>query len=152
MKTISAKDIRHLFGGKPSATPYHPTTATGSPAAVRTPHAPIAPKPASLESLFAALWEQHGNGIAPVREYTFHETRLWRYDFAFPSFLVAVECDGITHKGRGGRHNSDGDREKLNTAATLGWRVLRFSRMQLEDQPEHCAALVCAALEFGERN
>lgn len=150
MKTVPAADIRHLFGGNPSATPYRPTAAPGAPAAIRTPHASPAPKPPALETIFAALWEMHGNGAAPVREYTFHESRKWRFDFAFPARLVAVECDGITHKGRGGRHNSDGDREKLNTAATLGWRVLRFSRMQLEDQPEHCAALVCAALGFGE--
>lgn len=148
-----ARDVRHLFGGKPSDTPYNPSTdgpghdeAGVSPSVVRTPKAP---PPEPLETIFARIWEQHGNGLKPVREYTYHETRHWRFDFCWPDCMVAVECDGITAKGKGGRHNSDGDREKMNRAAVEGFRVLHFSRMQLEDQAEWCAELVRKALEFG---
>jgi very-short-patch-repair endonuclease len=59
-----------------------------------------------------------------VREYRFHPDRLWRFDFAFPGQRVAVEIDG-----RGRHQTVDGvrkDCEKLNEAARLGWRVLRF--------------------------
>ena len=49
----------------------------------------------------------------------------------------------------GGRHNTDRDREKLNTAAALGWRVLRFSHTALETDPAGCIELAAAALVLG---
>jgi hypothetical protein len=73
-----------------------------------------------------------------VREYAFARSwgRAWRFDFAWVACLVALEVDGGTHMvsvgpdGRrrvGGRHNSDADREKLNAAAAMGWRVVRWT-------------------------
>ena len=62
--------------------------------------------------------------------------RLWRFDFGFRAYLVAVEIEGIVPRriGRefvaGGRHGSVAgiieDMDKYNTAALLGWTVLRF--------------------------
>lgn len=68
--------------------------------------------------------------------------RRWRFDWAFlPPFMVAVEIEGLTVAPRCrrchprelvvlGRHASiggiKGDMEKYNTAALLGWTVLRF--------------------------
>jgi hypothetical protein len=104
-----------------------------------------------LEVMFAALWEDHGNDMEPVPEYTFGKSmgRRWRFDFAWPALKVAVECDGGQHSSYGGgRHNTDADREKLNAAAAMGWRVLRFSRTQLEDEPEQCIGVVLLALEY----
>jgi very-short-patch-repair endonuclease len=66
-----------------------------------------------------------------VREYRFHPTRRWRFDFAWPDHKVAVECDGGQWAFKGGRHNTDADRDKINTATSLGWSVLRFSRHQI---------------------
>ena len=51
---------------------------------------------------------------------------------------IALECDGGQFKTGGGRHNSDSDREKLNNAALLGWRVVRFSTQQLYSNPKKC--------------
>ena len=60
----------------------------------------------------------------PVREYRFHDTRRWRFDFAWPDIKLAVEIDGR------GRHQTvvgcRSDCEKANEAIRLGWRVLRF--------------------------
>lgn len=69
---------------------------------------------------------------APVREHRFHETRRWRFDFAWPEAKVAAECEGGTFSG--GRHTRgsgfEKDSEKYNAAALAGWRVFRFtSRM-----------------------
>lgn len=58
-----------------------------------------------------------------TREYLFHPTRKWRFDFAFPSQKLAVEVDGQRHRSFGGQRS---DCEKLNEAVRLGWRVLRF--------------------------
>ena len=69
------------------------------------------------------------------REYRFHATRKWRFDFAWPVCKVAVEVDGGRWQAGGGRHGSDSDREKINAAVELGWRVLRYSPQQVDDDP-----------------
>ena len=64
-----------------------------------------------------------------MREYEFHPTRKWRFDFAWPDSMLAVECEGGTWTG--GRHTTgsgfEADCEKYNAAALLGWRVLRYT-------------------------
>lgn len=66
-------------------------------------------------------------GVEPVKEYQFHPTRKWRFDYAFVNEKIALEVEGGVHTG--GRHIRPkgflGDMEKYNTAATLGWRLLR---------------------------
>ena len=65
------------------------------------------------------------------REYQFHPTRKWRFDFAWPDSkcMLAVECEGGTWTG--GRHTTgsgfEADCEKYNAAALAGWRVLRYT-------------------------
>ena len=74
----------------------------------------------------------------PEREHHFARAigRRWRFDFAWPAQRVAAECEGATWKGGKGRHTSGagfaGDCEKYSEAAILGWRVLRFTREQIE--------------------
>ncbi len=68
----------------------------------------------------------------PQREYRFHPVRRWRFDFAWPAQKLALECDGGQWKRNGGRHARDSDREKLNAAAILGWRVMRYSGKMLQ--------------------
>lgn len=66
-------------------------------------------------------------GLTPVREFSFHPTRKWRFDFAFPLAKVAVEIDGAVWSG--GRHTRGSgyvaDAEKFNEALVLGWQVIR---------------------------
>ncbi len=81
--------------------------------------------------------------LSAVPEYRFHETRKWRFDFAFPEQRLAVEVEGVRFVGRGkdtkleGRHVTptgfEGDAEKYNEAAILGWRVLRMTRKMIKD-------------------
>ena len=76
------------------------------------------------ESLQSALDAAPLPGWDLTPQYRFHETRRWRFDFAFPSVKLAIEVDGR------GRHQTiagvRADCEKLNEAVRLGWRVLRF--------------------------
>jgi very-short-patch-repair endonuclease len=96
---------------------------------------------------FDALWRALApDAPLPESEYRFHPTRRWRFDFAWPAQRVAVEVDGGQWRAGGGRHNTDQDREKLNTAAAMGWRVLRFSHTALDTDPAGCVELVEAAL------
>jgi very-short-patch-repair endonuclease len=94
----------------------------------------------------------------PLREVGFHPHRKWRFDFAWPKRLIAVEVEGgiygqvvtcnycgkqvlMTLKnGRkvkvrtGGRHQTGkgytADAEKYSSAAIMGWCVIRVT-------PEH---------------
>ena len=70
-----------------------------------------------------------------VREYHFHPVRQWRYDFAFPSAMLAIEAEGGTwikgHHNRG--QGFEDDCEKYNEAAILGWHVLRFTGKMIND-------------------
>jgi very-short-patch-repair endonuclease len=104
------------------------------------------------ESDLEAAFLFHLRTLAPAleqcaaREYRFHPRRRWRFDFAWPPERVALECDGGQWAPRGGRHNTDQDREKLNEAARLGWRVLRFSSAMLSQDPAGCMDVLREAL------
>lgn len=71
----------------------------------------------------------------PEREYRFAKPRRWRFDFAWPTRLVAVEVEG----GRwvGGRHTSPvgfgKDCEKYSEAAARGWRIVRVTPEMVTD-------------------
>lgn len=81
-----------------------------------------------LEAMF--LMQLRALGLPePQREYKFHKTRKWRFDFAYPEKMIAIEIDGGTYS-RKSRHTSPigyrKDCEKINTATALNWRVFRF--------------------------
>jgi hypothetical protein len=73
------------------------------------------------------------------REYGFHEGRRWRFDFAIPAEMLAIEIEGGIHgftdaKGKwhdkGGHTTGTGyqdDLYKYGEAAIRNWTVLRFS-------------------------
>jgi len=67
-------------------------------------------------------------GVPFVSEHRFCK-RMWRFDFAIPELMIAIECEGgIFTNGRHTRGRAyESDMEKYNAAALLGWRVLRFS-------------------------
>lgn len=64
-----------------------------------------------------------------VDEYRFHPQRRWRFDFALPSLLLAIEVDGgIFTAGRHSRGiGQEADMVKGNEAILLCWSVLHFS-------------------------
>jgi very-short-patch-repair endonuclease len=70
-----------------------------------------------------------------VREHRFDPSRRWRFDFAWPAHMLAVEIEGGVWSG--GRHTRGagfvGDCEKYNTATLAGWRVLRFHEGAVRD-------------------
>ena len=97
---------------------------------------------------FPDLWRAYAPDLPePVAEYRFHAVRKWPFDFAFPDQHVAVEFDGGQWLPNGGRHNRDSDRDKLNHAAALGWRCLRFSNQQWALDPAACIDLIRRALQ-----
>lgn len=84
---------------------------------------------------------------APEYEYRFAPPRKWRFDFAWPDHgKVAVEINGGRWQTGGGRHNTAGDYEKLQTAAALGWRVFPVLPEQLTNDPHTVFQLLREAL------
>lgn len=103
---------------------------------------------------------------APLeREWMFarERGRKWRFDFAWPDLKVGVEFDGGGRKAMMqmnprtrrlqpvavGRHGSAADYEKLNAAAELGWRVLRFNPEMLR-RPDEVLTVIRRTLEAAE--
>jgi very-short-patch-repair endonuclease len=70
---------------------------------------------------------------APEQEVRFHPKRKWRFDLAWSQAKVAVEIEGGIYTG--GRHTRPkgylSDMEKYNSAAILGWVVIRVVPRQL---------------------
>lgn len=64
-----------------------------------------------------------------VKEYKFHPTRRWRFDYAIPAYRIAVEVEGgVWTQGRHTRPQGFlGDMGKYNTATLMGWRVFRVT-------------------------
>lgn len=96
--------------------------------------------------VYLKVLQQEVGGFC-VAEYKFHESRKWRFDFAFPEKRVAIEIDGGIWQY--GRHNRAAgllnDYEKFNEAAALGWKVLHFTPQQQYTQ--YAFELIKRALE-----
>ncbi len=71
---------------------------------------------------------------SPIPEYRFHPDRRWRFDWAWPDRLIAVEQEGgVWIQGRHSRGaGMVKDMEKYNEAGRLGWRVFRFTPQQIK--------------------
>lgn len=87
----------------------------------------------SSEALFDAACQSHGLPV-PVREYRFHPTRKWRFDFLFDC-NVAVEVQGGLFSG--GRHVRGAallqEYDKINSAQIMGFIVLMVTPQQVEN-------------------
>lgn len=70
----------------------------------------------------------------PEREYRFHPVRRWRFDFAWPNLMVAVEVEGGIYAH--GRHTRGAgfaaDCVKYNEALMAGWQVLRVTSEEIK--------------------
>lgn len=79
-----------------------------------------------ITDLFTVLCRSDLN-VECVKEFKFHPTRRWRFDYAIPEHRIALEVEGGVWTG--GRHTRPqgflGDIEKYNTATLMGWRVFR---------------------------
>ena len=69
------------------------------------------------------------------RQWSFHPGRRWRFDFAYPTQMLAIEVDGGTWINGGHSRGSgiEKDCEKLAAAVILGWRVMRATTNQVKD-------------------
>jgi hypothetical protein len=71
---------------------------------------------------------------APQRDFKFHPTRKWKFDFAWPEQRVAVELHGGGGRGRHCRLTGlSSDCQKRNEAQQLGYVVLEYTVLELKD-------------------
>ena len=88
-----------------------------------------------LKSHFELLLKEQYQklNIIFIPEYRFHKVRKWRFDYACPELMIAIELEGGVFIG--GRHTRGmgyvNDCEKYNEALKLGWRVLRYPTNKL---------------------
>lgn len=70
----------------------------------------------------------------PEAEVRFHPTRKWRFDFAYPLRLIAIEIEGGIYAG--GRHTRGSgfaeDVRKYNSATLNGWHLIRLTGEMVE--------------------
>lgn len=70
----------------------------------------------------------------PQEEFQFHTKRKWKFDYAWEENKIALEVEGGIFTG--GRHTRPkgfiGDMEKYNSAAVLGWRIIRVQPKDLQ--------------------
>ena len=82
-----------------------------------------------LEDAFDLWCNQTGFPVNQyVKEFQFHPTRKWRFDFAWPNVAVAVEIEGLKWDGKGRHQTAKGfmdDAEKYEAALRWGWKVYR---------------------------
>ncbi|MBA2682469.1 MAG: hypothetical protein H0U76_29265 [Ktedonobacteraceae bacterium] len=77
----------------------------------------------TLEQKFLSYW-QALNGPALEREVRFNPTRKFRFDFAHVATATAIEIEGFGHAKR---NRYTADLEKYNSAALLGWTLIRLT-------------------------
>jgi very-short-patch-repair endonuclease len=84
-----------------------------------------------------------------VEQYRIAPGRRYRLDAAWPDKKIGVELEGGLYSG--GAHSRpvgiQRDIHKHNFAVMNGWRVLRFSTRDIEDDPEICIAQIRALIE-----
>lgn len=108
-----------------------------------------------LEDTFLGNWETLG-GPTLTREYRFHDTRKWRFDFAHLPSKTAFEIMGGLYSAQSGHRSTEGvrrDYEKSNAAQALGWKVYSLTSKDLENgetMRKLVALLLGKAVDDGE--
>lgn len=88
-------------------------------------------------------------GCSCVKEFRFHEKRKWRFDYAIPDMMIAVEVEGGAFTQ--GRHTRGkgfiADIEKYNTATSMGWRLFRTTPKEMAENKEHIFSYISKLTE-----
>ena len=125
MNSDSTRNAPETTSGEPQAAGDGPATGGSGAAGPSTGGQLPAP---DREYRFAAM-AVGGTGAGVKERLRKARLRDWRFDFAWPDQMVALEMDGGGFVG-GGHNRGAGmrnDCEKLSTAVAMGWSVLRVT-------------------------
>jgi len=73
--------------------------------------------------------------LSPVPEFQFAKPRRFRFDWAFPDHMIAIEYEGLFSE-KSGHTTASGytvNCQKYNLAAIHGWRLLRYTAMNYRE-------------------
>lgn len=73
---------------------------------------------------------------APETEVRFHETRRWRFDYAWPDKKIAIEYQGGIFYGGIGHNGIKGSKRdclKFSSATALGWKLFLINADMVRD-------------------
>lgn len=84
-------------------------------------------------------------GCEPVGEYEIPWLPLRRFDDAYPRHRVAIEWDSVRYHGQ--RDSFERDRQRDRSALERGWRVLRFTWIDVAERPSDVTTSVSAVLD-----
>lgn len=94
-------------------------------------------------------------GVTGKPEQYFAKPRMWRFDIAWPEFMVAFEREGMAKKGSKLRHTTftgyTNDCEKYNAAAIQGWCVIRATAPMIESGEALASILEAIKAKGGKR-
>ncbi|MGE2692975.1 DUF559 domain-containing protein [Mycolicibacterium pulveris] len=117
----------------------------GSPAARRLLQAASDGAHSEAERLLAKMLR--GADITGWR--TNYPVAGYKVDFAFPAAKVAIETDGLAfHSSSDDFHH---DRVRQNDLTLLGWQVLRFTWLDLNEYPQRVIAIIRHAISVREQ-
>jgi len=98
------------------------------------------------ERTFVTRWLQLSDTAPdPVAEYTFSEKRKFRFDFAWPVYMVAIEIHGI--KDHTSVKGLTRDCIKMNLAQVEGWTVFQATPGMLRQDPAGIIEMILDALD-----
>lgn len=86
----------------------------------------------SIRDTFIMLTEKEGLDTWP--EFYFTTQRMYRIDYCWPEYKVALEVNGGIHMQRGGHNTAAGlqrDYEKNNLLQSLGWKTIAVTPDQM---------------------
>jgi hypothetical protein len=129
-KAIEMAEVRKLHAAVPHG---HPGAQRLLEAASRT--LPVTTE-SPLEDAFLALCDTHGIPRPLVQTVV----EGYRVDFCWPGERLIVETDGYEHHGTQAAFERDRAKDARLTA--LGWRVLRFTRLQVDEDPGFVGAVL----------
>jgi len=86
-----------------------------------------------LERSFLSSWTQYYPRHLPITQVQFAKPKLWKFDFAWPSRLIAVEVQGMG-PGHCSLEGMTKDYNKQMAALLLGWRVVYLTKNHLSQE------------------
>lgn len=132
MTRLSESELASVLKGNPDLLIAETIVRPGTRLYSTRGAIPVSFESDAMAARFEALWGLL-NGPALEKEYRFDKTRRWRFDYAHLPSRIAVEIHGGVWSG--GRHVRGGgflrDREKMNAAQLLGWKVIELGTGQI---------------------
>jgi len=105
----------------------------------------------TLEAQFLTILAAYAPDVpAPVAEFRYARPRLFRADFSWPEQGLLAEVEGgVFSRGAHGRGSGvETDCERARFAAMHGYRVMRFTRKFMDENPQGVALTVRTALAW----